>query len=74
MFLACARVFFRKTEIKIFNLLIFIGIDIVQTTMSVSTQYLIPFSSYMQKTKQDLVFRKNTHARTENMFGFLHIT
>ena len=33
------------------NLLRFIAIDIVQTMMSVSTLYLFPFSSYIQKTK-----------------------
>ena len=46
-----ARVCFRKKYIfKFFNLLRFIGIDIVQTTMSVSTLYFLTFSSYMQKT------------------------
>ena len=47
------RVWFRgKLYIfKFFNLLRFKGIDIVQTMMSVSTLYLFPFSSYMQKTK-----------------------
>ena len=75
------------------NILRLITIVIVQTMMSVTTLYLIPFSSYMQKTKHVfgscatvlpknrtvlvkdlLVLRKNTSARTENMFGFLHIT
>ena len=37
-----------------FNPLRFIWIDIAQTTMSVSTLYLFPFSSYMQKTIHDL--------------------
>ena len=40
--------------LNFFNLLRLIGIDIVQTTMSVSTLYLFPFSSYMQKTKHNL--------------------
>ena len=39
-------------SLLIFNLLRFIGIDILQTTISVSTLYLFPFSSYMKKTKQ----------------------
>ena len=43
-----SRVWFR---IFFFNLLRFIGIDIVQATMSVLTLYLFPFSSYMQKNK-----------------------
>ena len=38
-----------------FTLLRLIGIDIVQTTMSVSTLYLFQFSSYIQKTKHDLL-------------------
>ena len=53
MFSVRAQLFFRKT-IYFFNLLRFIAIDIVETMMSVSTLYLFPFSSYMQKTKHDL--------------------
>ena len=46
-----ARVWFRKYIylFLFFNLLKFMGIDIVQTTMSVSTLYLFPFSSYMKE-------------------------
>ena len=51
-----ARVWFRKNIyfLKIFNLLRFIGNGVVQTMMSVSTLYLFPFSSYVQKTKRVL--------------------
>ena len=38
-----------------FNLLGLIGIDIVQTTMSVSRLYLFPFSSYMEKKNLFLI-------------------
>ena len=54
------RVWFRI----FFNLLRLIGIDIVQTMMSVPTLYLFPFSSYMQKNKH--VFGSRVTVLPEN--------
>ena len=55
MFSVRVQLLFRNTEKKNFfkfvDLLRLIGIDIVQTIMSVSTLYFFPFSSYMQKNK-----------------------
>ena len=50
-----------------FNPLRFIFVDIVQTTMSISTLYLFPFSRYMQKTNMfsvhaQLSFRNTVRA------------
>ena len=53
----------------IFNLLKFIGIDILQTTMSVTTLYLFPSSSYMKKIKHYLVLVEEMGGITEGEFS-----
>ena len=67
-----AQVWFRK-KIKFsnfFNLLKLLGIDIVQTTMSVSTLYLSPFSSYMQKTKHVFGSRTTVLPKTTQVYRY----
>ena len=66
-----SRVWFRKKNIYFFNifiLLMFVGIGIVRTTMSVSTLYLFPFSSHMQKTKRCFQSERRFVHKNQNYF------